>query len=118
MSAITSWMLTAVRRVLGPQVARLVGPPIRPGADGPFNPFAPEARIGVPVSPFPRWLRCPLCGGAWERLAAVCSSSSLMLSGQIEHDLFTRTAIGHVVLLQRPCRLASLWLVEAVILMT
>src|SRR5919106_228031 len=40
----------------------LVGPPIRPGADGPFNPFAPEARIGVPVSPFPRWLRCPLCG--------------------------------------------------------
>lgn len=52
----------AVRRVLGPQVARLLGPPIRPGGDGPYNPFSLEARIGVPVSPFPRWLRCPLCG--------------------------------------------------------
>jgi hypothetical protein len=52
----------AVRRVMGPQVARLLGPPIRPGGDGPYNPFTPEARIGVPVSPFPRWLRCPLCG--------------------------------------------------------
>ena len=33
-----------------------------PEADGPYNPFTPEARIGVPVSPFPRWLRCPMCG--------------------------------------------------------
>lgn len=55
-------LLGAVRRELGPQVARLLGPPIRPGGDGPYNPFTPEARIGVPVSPFPRWLRCPLCG--------------------------------------------------------
>ncbi|MCZ2109538.1 MAG: DUF1998 domain-containing protein [Dehalococcoidia bacterium] len=55
-------LLGAVRRVLGPQVARLLGPPIRPGGDGPYNPFTPEARIGVPVSPFPRWVRCPLCG--------------------------------------------------------
>lgn len=55
-------LLGAVRRVLGPQVARLLGPPIRPGGDAAYNPFAPEARIGVPVSPFPRWLRCPLCG--------------------------------------------------------
>ncbi len=55
-------LLRAVQRVLGPQVGRLLGAPIRPGGDGPYNPFAPEARIGVPVSPFPRWLRCPLCG--------------------------------------------------------
>lgn len=55
-------LLMAVRRVLGPQVTRLLGLPIRPGGDGMYNPFAPEARIGVPVSPFPRWLRCPLCG--------------------------------------------------------
>lgn len=52
----------AVRRIMGPQVARLLGPPIRPSGDGPFSPFTPEARIGVPVSPFPRWLRCPFCG--------------------------------------------------------
>jgi hypothetical protein len=55
-------LLGAVRQVVGPQVTRLLGPPIRPGGDEPYNPFAPEARIGVPVSPFPRWLRCPLCG--------------------------------------------------------
>ncbi len=55
-------LLGAVRRVLGPQVARLLGPPIRPVGDGPYNPFTPEASIGVPVSPFPRWLRCPMCG--------------------------------------------------------
>jgi hypothetical protein len=55
-------LLAAVRRLMGPQVGRLLGPPIRPGGDGPYNPFTPEARIGVPVSPFPRWLRCPLCG--------------------------------------------------------
>lgn len=55
-------LLGAIRRILGPQVERLLGPPLRPGGDGPYNPFTPEARIGVPVSPFPRWLRCPLCG--------------------------------------------------------
>lgn len=55
-------LLGAVRRVLGPQVTRLLGAPIRPGGDGPYSPFTPEARVGVPVSPFPRWLRCPLCG--------------------------------------------------------
>lgn len=54
-------LLATVRRILGPQVARLLGAPIRPGGDGPFNPFTPEAKIGVPVSPFPRWLRCPIC---------------------------------------------------------
>lgn len=54
-------LLNAVRRALGPQVSRLLGPPIVRDSDGRYNPFAPEARIGVPVSPFPRWLRCPLC---------------------------------------------------------
>lgn len=53
-------LLAAVRRTLGPQVGRLLGAPTRP--EGRYNPFTPEARIGVPVSPFPRWLRCPLCG--------------------------------------------------------
>src|SRR5262245_35863201 len=38
-------LLGAVRRVLGPQVTRLLGPPIRPDGNGPYNPFAPEARI-------------------------------------------------------------------------
>jgi hypothetical protein len=55
-------LLGAVRRVVGPQVVRLLGPPIRPDGNGHPDPFSPEARIGVPVSPFPRWLRCPMCG--------------------------------------------------------
>ena len=54
-------LLNAVRRILGPQVARLLSPPMRPEASGRFDPLSPEARIGVPVSAFPRWLRCPVC---------------------------------------------------------
>src|SRR5690242_7815618 len=62
-------LMRSVRPALRQQVARLLGAPDRPGTDAPFNPLAPEARIGVPVSPFPRWLRCPLC----QRMAEVGS---------------------------------------------
>jgi hypothetical protein len=53
-------LLAAVRRVLGPQVERLRIPPYfkEEGA----SPFSAEGRIGVPVRPFPRWLRCVRCG--------------------------------------------------------
>ena len=54
-------LLMAVRSRLGPQVQALMSPPISPESEGRFNPFAPEARIGVPVAPFPEWLRCPVC---------------------------------------------------------
>ena len=53
-------LLAAVRRVLGPQVVRLRIPPFL-REENP-NPFSAEARIGVPVRPFPRWLRCVRCG--------------------------------------------------------
>jgi hypothetical protein len=53
-------LLEAVRRVLGPQVERLRMPPVMQ-EDNP-NPFSPESKIGVPVRPFPRWLRCVRCG--------------------------------------------------------
>jgi len=53
-------LLEAVRRVLGPQVQRLRMPPVV--EDQWVNPFAAEAKIGVPVRPFPRWLRCVRCG--------------------------------------------------------
>ncbi len=56
-------LLAAVRAVRGEQVARLLTPPVVPDGDG----------AGVPVSPFPRWLRCPLCS----------------LLAPIENDLFT-----------------------------
>jgi hypothetical protein len=51
-------LLAALQRRLGRQVARLLLPPI-PSEDQENNPAAPP--IGVPVVPFPRWLRCPYC---------------------------------------------------------
>jgi hypothetical protein len=53
-------LLEAVRRVLGQQVERLRMPPII--IDENASPFTPEGKIGVPVRPFPRWLRCVRCG--------------------------------------------------------
>lgn len=53
-------LLSAVQRVLGPQVTRLRMPPIT--KDESTDPFSPESKIGVPVKPFPRWLRCVKCG--------------------------------------------------------
>jgi hypothetical protein len=53
-------LLANVRQVLGGQVESLRVPPIaeREGID----PFSAEALVGVPVKPFPRWLRCVKCG--------------------------------------------------------
>ena len=53
-------LLAAVRRVLGAQVSRLRVPPFM--SDERVNPLSAEAKIGVPVRPFPRWLRCVKCG--------------------------------------------------------
>ena len=53
-------LLAAVRRVLGPQVERLRMPPFLK-EDG-VDPLSAEGKIGVPVRPFPRWLRCVRCG--------------------------------------------------------
>jgi hypothetical protein len=50
-------LLAAVRAAAGDQVRDLITPPVA-GDDEP---------IGVPVAPFPRWLRCPLCS----RLASI-----------------------------------------------
>ncbi|HXH74056.1 MAG TPA: DUF1998 domain-containing protein [Bacteriovoracaceae bacterium] len=53
-------LLSAVQRVLGQQVVRLRMPPVNKNDN--VDPFTPEAKIGVPVKPFPRWLRCVKCG--------------------------------------------------------
>lgn len=53
-------LLAAVRRIVGPQVERLRMPPFNQNEEN--DPFSPEAKIGVPVRPFPRWLRCVRCG--------------------------------------------------------
>ena len=49
-------LLEAVQRVLGPQVRALRHAPWDPGAND-----DPLTRTGVPVTPFPRWVRCPRC---------------------------------------------------------
>ena len=49
-------LLEEVRRVLGPQVRALRSAPWDPAeSDDPYS------RVGVPVTPFPRWVRCPRC---------------------------------------------------------
>lgn len=53
-------LLDAVRGILGPQVERLRMPPVM--VEEHASPFTPEGKIGVPVRPFPRWLRCVRCG--------------------------------------------------------
>lgn len=54
-------LLADVRRLLGDQVERLVAPPVTD--DDAMAPFSPTAApvIGVPVAPFPRYLRCSFC---------------------------------------------------------
>jgi len=52
-------LLANVRRVLGSQVSELREPPILP--DDGFDRTATATRVGVPVIPFPQWLRCTAC---------------------------------------------------------
>ena len=53
-------LLNAVKKVLGSQVESMRMPPI-PNKES-SDPYSAEARVGVPVRPFPRWLRCVKCG--------------------------------------------------------
>ncbi len=57
-----SRLLDAIRSELGPQVERLLRPPVTPESTG-FapDPLDPAANVGVPVAPFPRWMVCPAC---------------------------------------------------------
>ncbi|WP_434130690.1 DrmB family protein [Methylocaldum sp. GT1BB] len=51
-------LVTAIQKRLGAQMSRLYLPPIKQeGMER--DPAAPA--VGVPVAPFPRWMRCSLC---------------------------------------------------------
>lgn len=52
-------LLDAVRARLGPQVEMLRTLPVEPQTTN--NPYDDWARVGVPVTVFPRWLRCTAC---------------------------------------------------------
>jgi len=53
-------LLNAVRKAVHSNVTELLMPPLS-NDDNP-NPYTPEGLIGVPVRPFPSWLRCVNCG--------------------------------------------------------
>ena len=53
-------LLAAVRTILGPQVESLRMPPFNKSDK--VDVWSAEANIGVPVRPYPRWLRCVKCG--------------------------------------------------------
>jgi hypothetical protein len=53
-------LLRAVRAQLGSQVVNLKYPPILKDTNPYANTFE-EASVGVPFSPFPRWMVCPQC---------------------------------------------------------
>ena len=52
-------LLAAVGKLLGAPVAELRPPPWMDGFDA--EPNGPAGRVGVPVTPFPQWLRCSAC---------------------------------------------------------
>ena len=55
-------LLKAVQGELGPQVAKLLTPPLTSESTGvASSPFDDTANVGVPVAPFPRWKVCPHC---------------------------------------------------------
>ena len=55
-------LLDVVRSQLGDQVERLHLPPVPPPhASNRRDPWGEDAKIGVPVRPFPHWARCPKC---------------------------------------------------------
>ena len=55
-----SRLLSAVKKVLGPQIESLNKPPMTD--EEATTPMSAAALVGVPVKPFPRWLRCVKCG--------------------------------------------------------
>ena len=72
-------LVAAIQKRLGPQMSRLYLPPIK--LDGmERDPAAPA--IGVPVVPFPRWMRCSLCdtlGIAWNPVSSsLCRTSTAL----------------------------------------
>lgn len=72
-------LLGAIQRRLGPQVARLYLPPVSFDEDK-RDPTAPA--VGVPIAPFPRWLRCPLC----ETLATIESGMFKLVQDERRPD--------------------------------
>ena len=53
-------LLAQIRKMCGPQVERMLQPPVNELENESQN--DPRSYVGVPVQPFPRWFRCVKCG--------------------------------------------------------
>lgn len=78
-------LLDAVRTLLGDQVEALRALPAEPETSNPFDDWA---RVGLPVTIFPRWLRCTACN----RLFPVASGALKLESNAYRPD---RTRYSH-----------------------
>ncbi|MCB0132376.1 MAG: DUF1998 domain-containing protein [Caldilineaceae bacterium] len=78
-------LLRAVRSQLGSQVRDLKTPPSAPDTFSVPGPFSKQARTGVPVATFPRWVLCPAC----QRLASL-SSGQFKLDPNWSRPEYTR----------------------------
>ena len=79
-------LLAAVREELGPQLQKLVPPPVpEDNQGGAISPLSQAAKVGIPVSPFPGWGVCPAC-----RLLAPFSSSMFTLKEDLYRPDKTR----------------------------
>jgi len=85
-------LLTAVRRILGPQITHLRTPPISM-EDG-VDPFSAEGKVGIPVRPFPRWLRCVRCGLLAEYDSGLFSLKSNPYRPELSHFVHTNCESG------------------------
>lgn len=71
-------LLAAVRRRAGKQIGYLAEAPVQRERASSFNPYSPEANIGIPVAAFPGWAVCPVC----KRLAPLDGGSFELKSNQ------------------------------------
>ena len=83
-------LLNAVQGRLGSGVTQLMMPPIDESGLGSYDPRSDSARIGVPVSPFPEYLRCPFC----QVLAPVSSGLFVREGNPWRPDTFKYTHIN------------------------
>ncbi|MBQ6504556.1 MAG: DUF1998 domain-containing protein [Flexilinea sp.] len=54
-------LLQQIRAVFGPQVDKLLTPPVSEKNDFGPDPFGKEEHVGIPAMPFPTWMHCTAC---------------------------------------------------------
>lgn len=81
-------LLSAVRAELGPQIEALRSAPWQEETRDIFDDWA---RTGIPVLPFPRWMRCPRCG----LLSASIGEQGQLFNSKVEPSRPDRSRFVH-----------------------